>query len=759
VQAVQGEKMSDKLNFFNKILSSLTPRKTPSQVVTKSTAGATSLGMFDREFFYGGGSSGQSTSAHQMQSKPYLYSPWISAAAYTYLTNISQLHFYLYYKDEPHKKINDHEVLDLLRKPNFLQTRTNFLQDIILNLLLAIDCKTGGQAFLIPTGRDLTQPVDLSRGELPLLLTCVGDKFVRPATTPTGNGEQMFIGWYYDRTGRGTGGKLYLPNQVIRIYQCNPHDMLKGVANESVCRMAIQQDLQSSLFNEAQYTNSAIPTGILTSDQDLTPEQAKEIEDAWHEQYGGVTNNFKTAVMGNGIGYKSIQLSHQDMQFKEGKEWYKEEILASFHVNKIAVGDYEKVNFATLKEARRMLWQDAYRPLCERILEAINSSWVSNIDKGLRLGFDYSKIDALKDDITLSTKAFVQLVQGGFPPALAAAKCEIPLSDEELALYPQLQEQFSPTALTGITDGTAAPGPSPTPKAITPASVVTKTTQALDLSLSIPEPVKPDTKSAFWSSYIEKTHAPGEKTLKVALIGYLNAQRNKVLDRVDSKRKTIPSLITKDVSWEIDAEDFLPDLKDETARLTDAVRPAFKSQQHLDAAQLADEGLIDTTPNPEGLEKYLEERQDFLEGINKTTYQRVIDSIEDTIQAGKEDGISLVDLYKNIKQSVTSTYEDRKNQAIDIARNETGSISNAYRDEVFKRNSIEYTEWVTADDEKVRDSHVAENGSVVALGDEFPTTKCKFPQDPDGEPEEVINCRCVCVAAQAPEEDSGKDKE
>ena len=86
-----------------------------------------------------------------------------------------------------------------------------------------------------------------------------------------------------------------------------------------------------------------------------------------------------------------------------------------------------------------------------------------------------------------------------------------------------------------------------------------------------------------------------------------------------------------------------------------------------------------------------------------------------------------------------------------IARTETGTISSSTRFQAFRIEGIEYTEWLTAGDEKVRDSHViAGNSGPVEIGGNFPAVNMRFPLDPKGLPGDIINCRCVAVAAKAP---------
>jgi uncharacterized protein with gpF-like domain len=66
----------------------------------------------------------------------------------------------------------------------------------------------------------------------------------------------------------------------------------------------------------------------------------------------------------------------------------------------------------------------------------------------------------------------------------------------------------------------------------------------------------------------------------------------------------------------------------------------------------------------------------------------------------------------------------------------------------MRREGVEEHEWVTSGDQFVRSkephSHVALDGVVRAVGDSFRTDRpLHHPGDPAGDPEDVINCRCV----------------
>jgi SPP1 gp7 family putative phage head morphogenesis protein len=79
-----------------------------------------------------------------------------------------------------------------------------------------------------------------------------------------------------------------------------------------------------------------------------------------------------------------------------------------------------------------------------------------------------------------------------------------------------------------------------------------------------------------------------------------------------------------------------------------------------------------------------------------------------------------------------------------IARTESGEAANAGRQVVMRANGVKRIEWVTAHDDRVRDSHAAIDGDVIDMGERF-DNGLRYPQDPEGPPEEVINCRCVAA--------------
>lgn len=85
-----------------------------------------------------------------------------------------------------------------------------------------------------------------------------------------------------------------------------------------------------------------------------------------------------------------------------------------------------------------------------------------------------------------------------------------------------------------------------------------------------------------------------------------------------------------------------------------------------------------------------------------------------------------------------------------IARTETAAAMNQGQHDVMENAEEELgvkmlKNWVATEDERTRETHAAADGQTVKLDDSFEVgdSELDFPSDPNGAPEEVINCRCA----------------
>lgn len=693
----------------------------------------------DPNFFIPGGG-GQNVTVSDITERPYQYHSWVNASARVISQNIARLpKIMVDPKDKTDVEL-EHEVLEAFEQPNiFMPTSIVFWQAIVLYLLLPSNNaygkdNTGGQVFLVCLNKN-GEKIDLHKGEIPEVIYPYSDKFIKPRISDKGD----LVGWDYEIKSADKDIKIELDlNEIIRIHFFNPYDWLAGMSYFSPAMIAFHQDVQADIYNTMFYENDATVAGLLTSDEHLTDEQYTTYMKRWYDNYGGVGKTNRTAILGAGLTYQQYGTSHADMQFSEQKEYNRDQILANFGLNKIAIGQYENINFATIKEGRRVLWQDTYIPIDLQINKAINDQWIKYIDNGKKLlATDYSSIPALREDYKMRAQAGQAMVQGmDFPPSLAASLNDIPLTEKNLADYPWLDERPVKTSAKQEDE--------------TEKQRVRKMFKSED----------EDEHLKFSWDFIHRVLDPGEKQYIKMLERFFFSERNRMQDKVD-KWLTNQEKLIKVLS--INPNQFLLSIAAESKTLLKLMRPLIEEQMVRDKKKLEEElgELIEWDVTDERIEEFVNSRKDEIKKINTTTFEKNHKKIGEAIEISVKNNETPQQTAKRIKEAIGVGMEIRKNQSKMIARTETGVISGKSRYGAFRVEGIKWHQWLTAEDDRVRTGvkdnpsfdHAATDKKIVKVGKLFMPVKLKHPLDTTSagsKPGNIINCRCVAVAAEEP---------
>jgi uncharacterized protein with gpF-like domain len=162
----------------------------------------------------------------------------------------------------------------------------------------------------------------------------------------------------------------------------------------------------------------------------------------------------------------------------------------------------------------------------------------------------------------------------------------------------------------------------------------------------------------------------------------------------------------------------------------------------------------------------MRERQNKLRGAG----ERVWETVRAEIERGLTEGEALDGIALRVRRKFNKIDETRARM---IAHTETTYAYEAGRDMVFQQAGVQWTEWVTAQDGRERESHRATNGQRREMGDMFDVGQVlapdgsilaagvpmAYPGDPAGPAEEVINCRCVRIAIAPPKVSAGEPGE
>lgn len=102
-------------------------------------------------------------------------------------------------------------------------------------------------------------------------------------------------------------------------------------------------------------------------------------------------------------------------------------------------------------------------------------------------------------------------------------------------------------------------------------------------------------------------------------------------------------------------------------------------------------------------------------------------------------------LFGHTIQEVNKLIERNRQAAIRNARTMVTGAENAGRLDSYRsldeQGVMQVKKWIATPDDRTRASHLAIDGEEQEIEQPF-SNGCMYPGDPDGEPEEVYNCRC-----------------
>ncbi len=663
---------------------------------------------------------------------PYQFYVWVYACAGVISTNLCRLKPALYEIADENKMVRAHEILRLFSRPNPFMSGSQLMEAICLNLLLPTRRTSGGQCFLVANDEAGKPKTSFRRGQIPKEIYPFSDEYITPVVV-----HGQFSHW-----------ELRLPNapilkldrdEVIRINLYNPYDLLRGMSPYSAALYGVESDLKSSELARKFSDNSANIGGVLTTDKQLSPEAAADLRVEWEQRYGGPDKSGRTAILHSGLTFEQTARSLVDLQFIEGKRMNREEILAAYRVSPMVLGitNEQGLNYATANAAMKGFWELTLLPLLDRIWEGLNSQWFNNVEGGKYNGYsDLSQVEALRKDYKDKVAIADTMIKHGVTTAEAYRTLDIPADTKK---QPWLEQPLVIGSRVNLATGDVIGQPTfglsePTPTT-EPARHLRFIQRENDVIM------KEDARERWWTGWVKRTLVAGEKRMQTVVTKYFINQRNATLDLVDEwARRQSRALRTG-------ADDFSLSLSDWNLALKKLALPIYDAGISVQAAQVADElgELVNWAQNAPYVEEYKQQRLDFLQEINTSTFALARDKIGMAIEQAVANNLSVVETANLIKDSIQQTYGVRLGNAPTIARTEMSSIASTTRFSIFGKEGIEEHEWLSARDERVREEHMMEDGNHVHIGERFPVTGLTYPGEIGGPPGKVINCRCAAI--------------
>jgi HK97 family phage portal protein len=286
--------------------------------------------------------------------------------------------------------IEEHPLIDLLMRPNPLQSYSEFFNSLYGYVLLS------GNAYVLKVGNDMGAPKELHQ--------------LRPDRIQI-KGSGKAIPEKYEYVVDGRVRHTYMVDQdngfseLKHVKLWNPLDDYYGLSPMSAAAVEVDQFNMASKHNVNLLQNGARPSGaIIFKPQDdqgfavnLTESQRQQVISDMNNRFTGAGNAGRPMLLEGDFDWKEMGLSPKDMDFHTLKNMAATDIALCFGVPSQLVGVPDAQTYANVSEARLALYEETIIPHLRKISSDLNEWLVPLFDDRLRIEFDIDNIPALSE--------------------------------------------------------------------------------------------------------------------------------------------------------------------------------------------------------------------------------------------------------------------------------------------------------------------------------------------------------------------------
>jgi len=632
-------------------------------------------------------------------TKPYAESPVMHRCVKVLADIISGIPFELFEGDSDDPVDVAHPVARVFARPNERYSGRQLMSRTVMDTLLF------GNAFWFLDG--LAGLSAKQRAvKFPMFLRPLPACGARPKADPL-TGRQS--GW---TVMTAKGQKDYTLEEIAHFFLENPYDDVMGMSEVGPASLDMSSMHIAALTNIRMLRKGGPGVILERADPNSAALYGGETDDSiirsWNENFREEDDR-NALLLPPGLKANRDGATQREMDFEKLLRFSREQQAGSVGVPPSLIGILEYANYANMSSQLEYVYHFAAFPLANRIQDAIQVNVLDRFGTGLKGYFKTEAVKAMYQNLNSLLDGARKLVDMGVPFTEVNERLEIGIDTDK---YPWLAKGYIPFGMTPVDaldeeeddDEDALPQ---------------KATQARELS-----------RSAKWMAYMRTTDRL-ERLYLGAWRAFLGWMQTATLANMAGRSERVTQASGDDVPPDGAVDAKAIESTEEPAR-----RSVVAGRKSLAAEVQADMevwGLLDPR-----VTKLVQGRTVRIKLSGRQAAARV----RATISEGVTQGESVQELADRVRQKFREEYAG---QALTVARTETLSGFSAARHESMTEAGITRHEWLSArDGDRVRESHRID-GQTVTVGTPF-SNGLLHPLDPDGPPEEVINCRCVAVA-------------
>lgn len=158
-------------------------------------------------------------------------------------------------------------------------------------------------------------------------------------------------------------------------------DGLNGLNPIAYARQALGLGQAMDAHAAKLFTNGAVTSGVLRTEQQLTDEAFGRLKEDFQGQHMGVANAYKPMILEMGLDWKPISLNAQDTQFIESKKLTEAQICGLFRVPPHLVASMEKMTLNNIEHMGMSFVNYSLVPIMTRIEHRIRVGLLNEKDR------------------------------------------------------------------------------------------------------------------------------------------------------------------------------------------------------------------------------------------------------------------------------------------------------------------------------------------------------------------------------------------
>jgi HK97 family phage portal protein len=527
-----------------------------------------------------------------------------------------------------------------------------------------------------------------------------------------------------------------------------------GYPRAAAALTAMASDLEASAYVRQVVSNDGAPPYIVLMHDEATAADAVTLQERYIERQVNRGRRGVPEFLGGVRDVKALGFTLSDLEFPDLRRISREDICASFGVDPRIIGVGSASSDAGLSgtqyvEARARLIQHTIEPLLA-LLEDELTTWLASEYGDVAIRYDREVLRELAED----DKATSERVRAEFAASLR--------SWQEARAALRLPQEVQP--LDTFQKGLGS--------VFLPAAMLTVDPRAIDAAMAdadTPEPPapEPDAEPEDRKARPAAVRSVKDKEYRAQLWKFADAQataeedkyQSAAMARFNAERQDIARILAGRVRNDIDPDD--PFVKAALARILknykpggeyhrawlDDYRSLIEGTYGLGASNTAARyGVSFTLDNPAAQQAIRNRAERLATLVGETTAREITAAI----LAGEQAGMGVAEIARLIDATVFGGMAETR--SVLIARTETvGALNEGAFDTAAANDFLKFKTWLSQGDDRVREDHALLDGETIPMADDWPIG-VRYPGDPMGAPEQVIQCRCFMTFDDLPPE-------